>query len=90
MVLLPVKGTANLFGKYVLDAFSEAVILSRTASLVWHIQVLMLNQEKPHELMAPRFYNVPVDWYSRVLRFQKEVWIMEEDHMLKGFVQANF
>ena len=50
MILLPVKGTANLFGKYVLDAFSEAVILSRTASLVWHIQVSMF-----HHLQLDKF-----------------------------------
>ena len=35
------KGTANLFGKEVPDAPIQTVILSWTASLVWHVEVSM-------------------------------------------------
>ena len=35
------KSAANLFGKEVPDASREAVFLSWTASLVWHVKVSM-------------------------------------------------
>ena len=46
VMLVPMTGAANLFGKDVPDAPSETVILSWTASLVWNVEVSMVHHRQ--------------------------------------------
>ena len=48
------KGAANLFGKEVPDAASEAVILSWTASLVRYVEVSMFYYRQLDKLPLAR------------------------------------